>query len=235
MSAETIPAELRDRPQWVVWRREDHAGKLTKVPYVARPPSDRGTASGTRKRWPASSTDPSTWRTYVEAVEIAKDELWDGIGYVFSADDPYVGVDLDAELEEKDQLLIMAALDSYAERSPSGTGHHIIVKAHLFTQKPDQPSGRGMTLHAPPVKMLAESHHIPVFQPRKLRTPEVLTRLQEWQPDLIIVVAYGKMLPNAILEFPPHGCMNVHASLLPKYRGAAPIQWAIARGDVKLG
>jgi methionyl-tRNA formyltransferase len=104
----------------------------------------------------------------------------------------------------------------------------------VFTQ-PDQPSGRGMTLHAPPVKVLAESHHIPVFQPSKLRAPEVLTRLQEWQPDLIIVVAYGKMLPNTILEFPPHGCMNVHASLLPKYRGAAPIQWAIAQGERETG
>jgi methionyl-tRNA formyltransferase len=104
----------------------------------------------------------------------------------------------------------------------------------VFTQ-PDQPSGRGMTLHAPPVKTLAAAHHIPVFQPQKLRAPEVLDRLQEWQPDLIVVVAYGKMLPNAILEFPRYGCINVHASLLPKYRGAAPIQWAIARGESETG
>src|SRR5215470_7308821 len=104
----------------------------------------------------------------------------------------------------------------------------------VFTQ-PDQPSGRGMTLHAPPVKILAEAHNVPVFQPQKLRTPEVLARLHEWRPDLIIVVAYGKMLPNAILEFPPLGCINVHASLLPKYRGAAPIQWAIAQGESETG
>lgn len=104
----------------------------------------------------------------------------------------------------------------------------------VFTQ-PDQPSGRGMSLHAPPVKRLAEAHHIPVFQPQKLRAPEVLTCLQEWRPDLIVVVAYGRMLPHAILEFPPQGCINVHASLLPKYRGAAPIQWAIAQGENETG
>ncbi len=104
----------------------------------------------------------------------------------------------------------------------------------VFTQ-PDQLSGRGMTLHAPPVKTLAEAYGVPVFQPSKLRAPEVLARLHEWRPDLIIVVAYGKMLPNAILEFPSLGCINVHASLLPKYRGAAPIQWAIAQGEGETG
>jgi putative DNA primase/helicase len=103
-----IPAELRERPQWVVWRSEKRDGKLTKVPYVARPPQDRGAASGTRKRWPASSTDPSTWRSYLEAVEIAKDDGWDGIGYVFSADDPYFGLDLDESLSEADKGAIMA-------------------------------------------------------------------------------------------------------------------------------
>ncbi|MBI3248138.1 MAG: methionyl-tRNA formyltransferase [Deltaproteobacteria bacterium] len=104
----------------------------------------------------------------------------------------------------------------------------------VFTQ-PDQPSGRGMTLRAPPVKTLAAEHGLPVFQPAKLRDPLVLDRLTEWQPDLIIVVAYGKMLPNAILDFPSLGCINVHASLLPKYRGAAPMQWALARGEAQTG
>src|SRR5215510_5020817 len=94
-------------------------------------------------------------------------------------------------------------------------GEHKVVG--VFTQ-PDQPSGRGMTLHAPPVKKLAEARGIPIFQPTKLREPVVLERLAEWQPDLIVVVAYGKMLPNAILNFPPLGCINIHASLLPKYR-----------------
>lgn len=104
----------------------------------------------------------------------------------------------------------------------------------VYTQ-PDQPSGRGMILHAPPVKQLAEAHGIPVFQPVKLRTPEALEPLHTWRPDLIVVVAYGKMLPNSVLTLPPLGCINVHASLLPKYRGAAPIQWAIANGEKETG
>jgi methionyl-tRNA formyltransferase len=104
----------------------------------------------------------------------------------------------------------------------------------VITQ-PDQPSGRGMTLHAPPVKVLATSYAIPVFQPARLRDPAVLVQLQNWQPDLIVVVAYGKMLPQTVLTFPPYGCINVHASLLPKYRGAAPIQWALAGGEKETG
>jgi methionyl-tRNA formyltransferase len=90
-------------------------------------------------------------------------------------------------------------------------------------------------MHAPPVKVLAESHGIPVFQPAKLRVPGVLEQLHAWQPDLIVVTAYGKILPNSILDLPPQGCINVHASLLPKYRGAGPIQWAIARGETETG
>lgn len=101
--------------------------------------------------------------------------------------------------------------------------------------QPDQPSGRGMALHAPPVKMLAEAHHISVFQPQKLRTSQALEQLQAWHPDLIVVAAYGKLLPNEVLTLPPLGCINVHASLLPRYRGAAPIQWAIARGESETG
>ncbi len=104
----------------------------------------------------------------------------------------------------------------------------------VFTQ-PDQPSGRGMALHAPPVKTLALEHSLPVFQPAKLRDPSVIDCLTAWQPDLIVVVAYGKMLPNAILDLPPLKCINIHASLLPKYRGAAPMQWAIARGETQTG
>jgi methionyl-tRNA formyltransferase len=101
--------------------------------------------------------------------------------------------------------------------------------------QPDQPSGRGMNMHVPPTKVLAEAHHIPVFQPAKLREPGVLQQLQAWQPDLIVVAAYGKILPPAILALPSYGCINVHASLLPKYRGAAPIQWAIAQGERETG
>jgi methionyl-tRNA formyltransferase len=101
--------------------------------------------------------------------------------------------------------------------------------------QPDQPSGRGMALHAPPVKILAAAYGVPTFQPTKLREPGVLEQLQSWQPDLIVVAAYGKMLPPTVLTLPPLGCVNVHASLLPKYRGAAPIQWAIARGERETG
>jgi methionyl-tRNA formyltransferase len=111
-------------------------------------------------------------------------------------------------------------------------GDNLVVG--VFTQ-PDQPSGRGMALHAPPVKVLATARAVPVFQPTKLREPGVLEQLRLWQPDLIVVVAYGKMLPQAILTLPPLGCLNVHASLLPKYRGAAPIQWAIACGERETG
>lgn len=101
--------------------------------------------------------------------------------------------------------------------------------------QPDQPSGRGMAFHAPPVKVLAEAHHVPIFQPPKLRVPGVVEHLRAWQPDLIVVAAYGRILPTTILTLPPLGCINVHASLLPKYRGAGPIQWAIANGETETG
>ena len=101
--------------------------------------------------------------------------------------------------------------------------------------QPDQPAGRGMALHPSPVKVCALNYHIPIFQPPKLRTPEVLEQLQAWQPDLIVIAAYGKLLPPTLLDLPPYGCINVHASLLPKYRGAAPIQWAIANGESETG
>ena len=101
--------------------------------------------------------------------------------------------------------------------------------------QPDKPAGRRMVLHAPPVKECALAHDVPVFQPPKIRTPEALEYLQGWQPDLIVVAAYGKILPKTILDLPVYGCINVHASLLPKYRGAAPIQWAIAQGETYSG
>ncbi len=101
--------------------------------------------------------------------------------------------------------------------------------------QPDQPAGRGMALHAPPVKELAAADGVPVMQPASLRDPAVLAQLQAWQPDLIIVAAYGKILPPPLLTLPPYGCINVHASLLPKYRGAAPIQWAILNGETETG
>ncbi|MDX2494315.1 MAG: methionyl-tRNA formyltransferase [Desulfuromusa sp.] len=104
----------------------------------------------------------------------------------------------------------------------------------VYTQ-PDRPKGRGKKLAASPVKQLALEQGIPVFQPQKLRDPLAVKELQNLQPDLIIVVAYGQILPKAVLEIPRYYCINVHASLLPKYRGAAPINKAIIDGETETG
>lgn len=104
----------------------------------------------------------------------------------------------------------------------------------VFTQ-PDKPKGRGYKLVPPPVKELAVVHQIPVFQPTSLRNDESFEMIKNCAPDLIVVVAYGKILPKRVLELPRYGCINVHASLLPKYRGAGPIQWAILNGESETG
>ena len=104
----------------------------------------------------------------------------------------------------------------------------------VYTQ-PDRPSGRGNKLTPPPVKVLAESRGLAVFQPLKLRAPEVVAGLQALAPDLIVVVAYGQILPKSVLDIPRYGCINVHASLLPAYRGAAPINKAIIDGQTETG
>jgi len=104
----------------------------------------------------------------------------------------------------------------------------------VYTQ-PDRPKGRGKQMAAPPVKELARQHGIPVYQPQKLRQPEVVAELEALAPDLVVVVAYGQILPKSVLDIPTHGCINVHASLLPKYRGAAPINKAIIDGATETG
>ncbi|MDT8419954.1 MAG: methionyl-tRNA formyltransferase [Desulfuromonadales bacterium] len=104
----------------------------------------------------------------------------------------------------------------------------------VYTQ-PDRPKGRGKKLAAPPVKELALQHDIPVFQPTRLRSPEAVAELAALKPDLIVVVAYGQILPQAVLDIPRYGCINVHASLLPKYRGAAPINKVIVDGETESG
>lgn len=101
--------------------------------------------------------------------------------------------------------------------------------------QPDRPKGRGQTLVAPPVKVVAEQAGIPVVQPLKIRTPDFLETLAGWKPDLIAVAAFGRILHAPILALPPMGCVNVHGSLLPKYRGAAPIQWALINGETETG
>ena len=101
--------------------------------------------------------------------------------------------------------------------------------------KPDQPRGRGHRLTPPEVKVTAEENGIPVYQPETIKNGELMPILEELQPELCAVVAYGKILPKAVLDFPKYGCINLHASLLPKYRGAAPIQWSVLNGDPKTG
>ncbi len=110
-------------------------------------------------------------------------------------------------------------------------GHDVCA---AYTQ-PDKPQGRKQILTAPPVKTLALEHDIPVFQPNTLKNEDEQARLRELAPEVIIVVAYGKLLPKAVLDIPPHGCINVHGSLLPRWRGAAPIQWAVIAGDEMAG
>ncbi len=101
--------------------------------------------------------------------------------------------------------------------------------------QPDRPKGRGQQMQAPPVKELAVQHGIPVLQPLKVRAPEAVEAIRGLAPDLIVVVAFGQILPKALLDIPPRGCINVHASLLPRYRGAAPINWAIINGESEAG
>jgi methionyl-tRNA formyltransferase len=104
----------------------------------------------------------------------------------------------------------------------------------VFTQ-PDRPSGRGKKLTPPPIKSLADKHGIPVFQPERIKKDEWVNKIIELEADVIVVVAYGQILSKAILEAPKYGSINVHASLLPKYRGAAPINWSIVRGETETG
>lgn len=110
-------------------------------------------------------------------------------------------------------------------------GHEIV----LAVTQPDKPKGRGKAMQQPPVKEAALAHGIEVYQPRRVREPECIEYLRSYKPDIIVVVAFGQILPKEILEMPPKGCINVHASLLPKYRGAAPIQWAVINGEPVTG
>ena len=110
-------------------------------------------------------------------------------------------------------------------------GHEIDL---VFTQ-PDRPKGRGKKLQAPPVAEYAKEHGLKLLQPESIRTPEIEALLAESAPDVVIVAAYGRIIPDALLKMPKYGYINVHASLLPRYRGAAPIQWALRNGDAETG
>lgn len=111
------------------------------------------------------------------------------------------------------------------------SGHEVCA---VFTQ-PDKPVGRKQILTPPEVKACAIKHNLPVYQPEKIKGSNAVQIIEEYSPDVIIVVAYGKILPKEILTSAPYGCINVHASLLPLYRGAAPIQWAVLNGDKETG
>ena len=101
--------------------------------------------------------------------------------------------------------------------------------------QPDRPKGRGQEVTLSPVKVVCQREGIPVLQPLKMKDPAFLDALREWKPDVIAVTAFGRILPPVILALPPRGCINVHGSLLPKYRGAGPVQWAIIRGERETG
>ena len=110
-------------------------------------------------------------------------------------------------------------------------GHEVV----LAVTQPDKPKGRGKEMQFTPVKECALKHDIPVFQPRKVREEACIEELRKYNADIMVVVAFGQILPKEILEMTPYGCINVHASLLPKYRGSAPIQWAIINGEEVTG
>ena len=119
-----------------------------------------------------------------------------------------------------------------------GTLEEIIKAGHevaLVVTQPDKPRGRSGALQFPPVKECAVAHGIEVFQPKKIREEENVEYLRQYNADIIVVAAFGQLLPKSILDMPKYGCINVHASLLPKYRGAAPIQWSVINGDPVTG
>lgn len=110
-------------------------------------------------------------------------------------------------------------------------GHEVV----LAVSQPDKPKGRGKEMQFTPVKECALKYNIPVYQPRRVREAECIEELRKYNADIMVVVAFGQILPKEILEMAPYGCVNVHASLLPKYRGSAPIQWAIINGEEVTG
>ncbi|HUA87123.1 MAG TPA: methionyl-tRNA formyltransferase [Bryobacteraceae bacterium] len=127
--------------------------------------------------------------------------------------------------------LIFMGTPEFAAPSLERVARDVIA---VFTQ-PDRPKGRGGELAMAPVKSAALRLGLPVYQPERVRRPEVVEQIRAMAPEAMVVVGYGQIIPQTILDIPPRGIINVHASLLPKYRGAAPIQWAIARGETKTG
>ena len=160
--------------------------------------------------------NPQTIHKLQYAVRQRKDAVWTRGYKIFKEYSALVNA------QEKEFCTLRALLDS----------HHRVVG--VLTQ-PDRPAGRGRELRASPVKLLAAERGVPVAQPQTLKTPEGLGPLREWSPDLLVVVAYGLILPAAALALPRLGCLNIHGSLLPRWRGAAPIQRALLAGDAETG
>lgn len=138
-------------------------------------------------------------------------------------------------MKKQDLRIVFMGTPEFAKKSLEELVENKYNVVGVFCQ-PDRPAGRGMKLAKPPVKILAEENGIPVFQPEKIKNnEEVMNTLNELKPNVIVVVAYGKILPESILNMPEYGAINVHGSLLPKYRGAAPIQWSLINGDTETG
>ncbi len=138
-------------------------------------------------------------------------------------------------MERKDLKIVFMGTPEFAKQSLKFLCDANFDVVGVFTN-PDKTSGRGLKLQMSPVKEYAISKNIPVFQPLKIKdNQDIMQILKTLSPDVICVTAYGKILPKEILDFPKYGCINVHGSLLPKYRGAAPIQWSIINGDKKTG
>jgi methionyl-tRNA formyltransferase len=134
----------------------------------------------------------------------------------------------------KIRIVFMGSPDFAVPTLHALAGDDLYEIAGVVTQ-PDRPAGRHMTLTPPPVKVAADALGIPVIQPLKLRQPEALEQLKAWNPHLIVVAAFGQILRPEVLDLPQYGCVNIHASLLPRHRGAAPIQAAILAGDAETG
>ncbi len=137
-------------------------------------------------------------------------------------------------MTKAEMRVVFMGTPDFAEESLKALYENDFNVVGVFTQ-PDKPKNRGMKLTMSPVKELALEHGTPVYQPVSMRTGEALEILKELNPDVIAVVAYGKLLPAEILDLPKFGCINIHGSLLPKYRGSAPIQWTVLNGDKLAG
>ena len=137
-------------------------------------------------------------------------------------------------IDKKHMRVVFMGMPEFAIPTFEGLIESGVKIVGVFTQ-PDRPKGRGRKLEPSPVKQLAQEHRLPVFQPQKLRDKDAVKQVRDLKPELVVVIAYGQILPQEVLDIPRYGCINVHASLLPRHRGAAPINKAIIDGDPMTG